>query len=95
MNKNWNLPVRTDKGAKSQTAPSVEATGVSDLPSSAGDTEKVKGFWAGAQEEHLGPQVVHLPFAFRGESHTTNSTLESASGIVCLVPVHRASGVWL
>lgn len=82
VNKNWNLPVRTDKGDKSQTAPSVEAAGVSDLPSSTGDTE-VKGFWAGAQEECLGPQVVHLPFAFHGESHTTNSTLESASGIVC------------
>lgn len=48
VNKNWNLPVRADKGDKSQTAPSVEATGVSDLPSSTGDTEKVKGFWAGA-----------------------------------------------
>ena len=48
VNKNWNLPVRTDKGDKSQTAPSVEATGVSVLPSSTGDTEKVKGFWAGA-----------------------------------------------
>lgn len=31
--------------------------------SSTGDTE-VKGFWAGAQEECLGPQVVHLPLAF-------------------------------
>ena len=82
LNKNWKLPVRTDKGAKSQTAPSVEATGVSDLPSSAGSTEKVKGFWAGVQEEGLGPHVVHLPFAVHGESRTTNSTLESTSGIL-------------
>ena len=74
--------MRTDKGAKSQTAPSVVPTGVSDLPSSAGSTEKVKGFWAGVQEEGLGPHVVHLPFAVHGESRTTNSTLESTSGIV-------------
>lgn len=82
VNKNWKLSVRMDKGAKSQTAPSVEATGVSDLPSSAGNTEKVKEFWAGVQEERLGPQVVYLPFAVHGESRTTNSTLESTSGIV-------------